>query len=215
MPSISKPRDTSEVQDLYRRTLAASWYRLPSELPADECIEDIFSGGNGWRTKQDSSTTPDTDEEDFDADSPSSANTGTLRPRDFRKLNLLGLNSGSHSSQHQQHSHHHHHFGHRGHRRSPSGSSDKSVSTVIGKPGASGRRTARSVREEVGSPKDSESIGRSRGSSLVSMTPTLGSEMSGAGGLGGTRRVREREIDEDDARDDLVAWRLPGGLTAA
>ncbi|KAG5929799.1 hypothetical protein E4U42_004523, partial [Claviceps africana] len=54
MPSISKSRDAAEVQDLYRRTLVASWSRQPDELPADECIEDIFSGGNGWRTKRDS-----------------------------------------------------------------------------------------------------------------------------------------------------------------
>lgn len=37
-----------EAQDVYRRALAASWACQPGELPADECIEDIFSGGDGF-----------------------------------------------------------------------------------------------------------------------------------------------------------------------
>jgi hypothetical protein len=45
------------------------------------------------------------------------------------------------------------------------------------------------------------------------MTPTLGSDDSG--GRGAARRAREREIAEHEARDNLVAWRLPGGLTAS
>lgn len=46
--SLNKSRDTHEVQDMYRRALAASWACQPDELPADECIEDIFAGGNGF-----------------------------------------------------------------------------------------------------------------------------------------------------------------------
>jgi len=34
---------------MYRRALAASWAALPGELAADACIEDIFSGGDGWK----------------------------------------------------------------------------------------------------------------------------------------------------------------------
>ncbi|PNY27775.1 Uncharacterized protein TCAP_02297, partial [Tolypocladium capitatum] len=103
LPSISKGRDFSEVQDLYRRTLAASWDRQPTEPPADECIEDIFSGGNGWKTTRDA---PDSDDEDQD---DAGANHGTLRPADFRRLAL----------QHQS----------RRRRRTRSPSSDRSVST--------------------------------------------------------------------------------------
>lgn len=48
-PSLTtKSRDASELQDMYRRTLAAYWSAQPGELKADECIEDIFAGGNGW-----------------------------------------------------------------------------------------------------------------------------------------------------------------------
>lgn len=44
-------RDTGEMQDLYRRALTASYTSNDSELPADECIEDIFAGGDGWGRK--------------------------------------------------------------------------------------------------------------------------------------------------------------------
>ena len=52
MPSLnSKFRETGELQDMYRRTLAAYWAAQPGELKADECIEDIFAGGDGWGDK--------------------------------------------------------------------------------------------------------------------------------------------------------------------
>ncbi|KAL2149816.1 hypothetical protein VTH82DRAFT_7492 [Thermothelomyces myriococcoides] len=43
-----KSRDAYEAQDMYRRALAASWASQPGELPADQCIENIFSGGEGF-----------------------------------------------------------------------------------------------------------------------------------------------------------------------
>lgn len=50
-PSIAgKSRDIYEIQDMYRRALAASWASQPGEIPADECIEDIFGGGDGFRS---------------------------------------------------------------------------------------------------------------------------------------------------------------------
>lgn len=48
MPSItSKTRELSEVQDLYRRTLAATWACQSGELAPDKLIEDLFAGGDG------------------------------------------------------------------------------------------------------------------------------------------------------------------------
>lgn len=49
-PSLSSAsrREAGELQDMYRRTLAAYWAAQPGELKADECIEDIFAGGDGW-----------------------------------------------------------------------------------------------------------------------------------------------------------------------
>ncbi|KEQ73372.1 hypothetical protein M436DRAFT_46564 [Aureobasidium namibiae CBS 147.97] len=49
IPSLSnKSRENGELQDMYRRTLAASWVAQPGELRADDCIKDIFAGGDGW-----------------------------------------------------------------------------------------------------------------------------------------------------------------------
>ncbi|KAF5138272.1 hypothetical protein E5D57_002058 [Metarhizium anisopliae] len=106
MPSISKPRDAAEVHDLYRRTLAASWSRQPNELPADECIEDIFSGGNGWGTKKEAHDNHNSDEGEAEP------LAGTLRPSDFRRYA----------------NHHNSHDGSQGrHSRNKSASSDRSV----------------------------------------------------------------------------------------
>ncbi|KAF2114439.1 N-terminal C2 in EEIG1 and EHBP1 proteins-domain-containing protein [Lophiotrema nucula] len=60
VPSLNtNSRETGELQDMYRRTLAAYWAAQPGELKADEAIEDIFSGGDGWgdRDKPYDSTT--------------------------------------------------------------------------------------------------------------------------------------------------------------
>lgn len=52
-PSLNaKSRETGELQDMYRRTLAAYWAAQPGELKADECIEDIFAGGDGWGDRE-------------------------------------------------------------------------------------------------------------------------------------------------------------------
>ena len=48
-----KGHENADVQDVYRRALAASWACQAGELPADECIEDIFSGGDGFRSRSD------------------------------------------------------------------------------------------------------------------------------------------------------------------
>ncbi|OAL21594.1 hypothetical protein AYO22_07990 [Fonsecaea multimorphosa] len=48
IPSItSKTRELSEAQDIYRRTLAATWACQAGELPPDKLIENLFAGGNG------------------------------------------------------------------------------------------------------------------------------------------------------------------------
>jgi len=49
IPTINKGRDHTDLQDMYRRSLAASWVAHDDELPADQCIENIFSGGDGWK----------------------------------------------------------------------------------------------------------------------------------------------------------------------
>lgn len=178
------------MQDLYRRTLAASWSRQPSQLPADECIEDIFSGGDGWKAVSSRSSRRDpsssnTDPEEGDNDL---GHNGTLRPSDFRRLAL-------HS-----------------HRRNHSASSEKSVSTVTGhhhdspSPRKGEGRTSRR-----GSRADDDQAGRStsRSRSVASLAPTTGSSSGNERGADGSYRS-QREVDESDVRDDLVAWALPG-----
>lgn len=49
VPNLSsRNKEQGEMQDMYRRSLAAFWASQPGELKADEAIEDIFSGGDGW-----------------------------------------------------------------------------------------------------------------------------------------------------------------------
>lgn len=50
MPAMTRSRENGELQDMYRQSLAASWGAQPGELPADQCIDDIFAGGDGWKT---------------------------------------------------------------------------------------------------------------------------------------------------------------------
>ena len=49
MPSINtKSSEAADMQDLYRRTLAASWNSHSTDLPADKLVEDLFAGGTAW-----------------------------------------------------------------------------------------------------------------------------------------------------------------------
>lgn len=46
--TMSQRRDKGAIHDMYRCTLAASWQLHAGELNPEECIEDIFAGGDGW-----------------------------------------------------------------------------------------------------------------------------------------------------------------------
>jgi hypothetical protein len=104
MPSISKSRDQGELQDMYRRALAASWAAQIDELSADQCIEDIFNGGNGWKDAYVPSTNP------------------THMHSTLRLHTHTTHSSHEHNSDEDPHSRRHH--------RTPSGSSTKSGNTV-------------------------------------------------------------------------------------
>ncbi|KAJ9155308.1 N-terminal C2 in EEIG1 and EHBP1 proteins-domain-containing protein [Pleurostoma richardsiae] len=198
----SKSRDASELQDMYRRALAASWTCQPGELPADECIEDIFAGGDGWKGKSGSSSasTPTTPSkktggggvsrgvgrsragfappEDSGSASGDEAEeaydmAATLRPRDVRHI--------------------------RHHMRHHSGSSDKSTGTVTAGSRLHMDRGGQHQRHEAREDKTP----RTRGESLASLATTLESERV----RGGFKRAKE--VGEVEVRDDMVAWRLP------
>lgn len=194
LPSFSKNRDNAEVQDLYRRTLAASWSKQPAQLPADECIEDIFAGGNGWKAPKTGSSkrelsSSNTDPEDLEIDDL--GNSGTLRPSDFRRLGLSN------------------------HRRHPSASSDKSVSTVTGgghhRDSPSPRKSHTPLNSRLSSHDEGHhAVRSSRSDSIASLVPTLGSSSGTENGRGETSYKHQREVNEDELRDDFVAWQLPG-----
>ncbi|TRX90997.1 hypothetical protein FHL15_008202 [Xylaria flabelliformis] len=228
LPSIGKSRDTAEAQDMYRRALAASWDCQHGELHADECIEDIFAGGNGWRdgtAKKSRSFTgsPNTGRTSSSGSASPSATSSddafgsTLRPSDIRRMQA--------------------------HMRENSAASDRSSATITGRNDSDyglqslnlrpspqphqrrrfsghgqGERLSPLTpmrREDSGiSLFDGPSPGlHSRSESLTSLAPTLGSTGSGSerGRSGGFRRPKE--IDEYELRDDLVAWKLPGTVT--
>ncbi|CAF9938370.1 MAG: hypothetical protein ALECFALPRED_007622 [Alectoria fallacina] len=76
VPSMSSnARESGMLQDMYRRTLAASWLAQAGELPADKCIEDLFAGGDGWAADHDPGVTTSprmggsTEEDESDGDS--------------------------------------------------------------------------------------------------------------------------------------------------
>lgn len=49
LPSINiKSREIADMQDMYRRTLAASWSSRACDLPADKLVEELFAGSSCW-----------------------------------------------------------------------------------------------------------------------------------------------------------------------
>ncbi|KAI1263789.1 hypothetical protein F5Y18DRAFT_116355 [Xylariaceae sp. FL1019] len=222
IPNVYKPRDASEAQDMYRRVLAASWDCQPGELPANECIEDIFAGGSGWvdgtghktRSASHSPHIGRTSSSSSISTSSDDALDGTLRPSVMRRIQA--------------------------HMRSHSNMSDRSTATITGRNGGefgrtsppaqhphhkrrgsghsghSGRPTLRNKDSAVSLFDDGHSLGlHHRNESLTSMAPTLGSvgTNSERGGTKDHQPFRRKEIGEDEIRDDLVAWRLPGTVT--
>lgn len=171
MANISKSRDISEVQDVYRRALAASWAGQPGELPADECIEDIFGGGDGWKTaptKNQHRPTESPDEDNSSNPSDEGGLGGTLRPRDIRRM---------HEQHHRQHS----------------GLSEKSVMTVTGRDAHE-----RGLHRRDRSKEDLLRVSRNRSESMTSLTPTMGSSERGREhGFKRHREVDECEMRED------------------
>lgn len=66
LPSIStKTNEVADMQDMYRRTLAASWMSRACDLPADKLIEELFAGSSCWNNDSHNTAEP--------GDSPPSA----------------------------------------------------------------------------------------------------------------------------------------------
>jgi hypothetical protein len=149
----SKNRETGATQDMYRRTLAASWQLIPGELNADECIEDIFAGGDGWND-----------------------HASEKKPKSVRLFDS-GRSGGSDSDSLSQ--------------ISAGGSTPTTLSASGGKPAPS-LLTVEPVRE-----------GKKKGYAVSVMTGRSKLTVNTIG------RSRQKELDELEARDDLVSWRMP------
>ncbi|KAI0393410.1 hypothetical protein F5Y17DRAFT_311756 [Xylariaceae sp. FL0594] len=235
LTNINKSRDASEAQDMYRRALAASWDCQPGELHADECIEDIFAGGSGWRDGtgkkpgRSHSGSPTLNRSSSSGSGSASASSddisgGTLRPSHLRRPqpHLRGHSSESERSAttvtgRPDHNHHHRSWAHQNSRHHGQNHYQLQGSGHNGRdlmPPFPREDSNTSFSDETPSP--SPGI-HSRTDSFTSLAPTLGSIGSsaerGAGGLKQNGFRRLREIDEYELRDDLVAWKLPETVT--
>jgi hypothetical protein len=76
IPPLSISRERGDLQDMYRRTLAASWTCREGELPPDQLIEDLFAGGSGWMATTSRSLRSGADEDD---ESGSTSDTDSRR----------------------------------------------------------------------------------------------------------------------------------------
>jgi hypothetical protein len=229
-----KSRDMFELQDMYRRALAASWASQPGELPADQCIEDIFAGGEGFEAPSSKSHARGHSKHHTAVTGQGRGGPGAddASPHP-RRNHLQREDSGSVSEDEEN--------GDmmgtlrprdvarlRRHLRDQSVASDRSTATVLGGERDFDRESSRGIgisgsgplrepfpsfpsfsslhrREESKITHDGGGL-RSRSSSLVSLAPTLGSERER--GREGFKRARE--VDEFEMRDDLVAWTIPG-----
>lgn len=208
-----KSRDVYELQDMYRRALAASWACQPGELPADECIEDIFEGGDGFGEPDGGSPVA----------SPTAAGDATPRghhshhrsrhslSRPGGRLGFRREDSGSTGDDEflrpsdrrgfggQKRQHSRHGSGESGH--TVTGRHDHAPPHHGGARAPSGHR--RDGSKDSGRPPSSAGM-RGRSESLSSLAATIESER----GRSGFKSAKE--VNEFDVREDMVAWKLPG-----
>lgn len=92
MPSMSKKaREIGKLQDMYRRTLAASWAAQAGELPADKCIENIFAGGDGWSGEKEAGASPGLKQSGYSTEeNESGGDRKVTNRRHHRKMSSYG-----------------------------------------------------------------------------------------------------------------------------
>jgi hypothetical protein len=77
MDSLQNREAGDELRELYRKTIAAGFTSQPGELSADQVIEDIFSGGDGFGGRRDQ---PDKSSEHNRSQDGGYWSEGELRP---------------------------------------------------------------------------------------------------------------------------------------
>ncbi|OIW31361.1 hypothetical protein CONLIGDRAFT_615009 [Coniochaeta ligniaria NRRL 30616] len=225
-PMAAKGRDLYEIQDMYRRSLAASWASTPGEMPADECIEDIFSGGDGFRDaskkkkKKHQPATTSSDEADTTTKSgnktPKSGSGNS--PRRTTGSGKSPASSGSGGDDELMGTLRPHHLARLRHHFHRSSGERTTAFPAFKDPGTGTGGGSNSAAVEAAAPsvhfqprhrreESKEERPRSRSESLASLATTLGSER----GRDGFKKPRE--VQEFDVREDMVAWTMGGVAT--
>ena len=234
MPSISsKTRDMSEMQDIYRRTLAASWRCTAGEMAPDRLIEDLFQGGDGGSMMPPPSpfasrilgrqphTNPPSSQEDDDNNEETEVSDAESRRtvRGHKPSNVSthahshfsGLLSPFSAASPSQDRHHRHHRRH---------SNSHTLSTPKADPFATNHGHSRHGSTSVKNGSVDTSISTSSSSSnLTNLTGVSGRESiegqiwrhGGNGTKSKTRNGKGRsgnEVTEFEIREDLRSWNL-------
>ncbi|KAI1961986.1 hypothetical protein LOZ58_003064 [Ophidiomyces ophidiicola] len=98
VPSFfNRTQEYTELQDLYFRNLAATLACRPGEVPPDQVIEDIFSGGDGWPAGRPSVKRRENyeDDDDYDDDCNCSNSDTDTRRTSRNKSPARSTGSGS------------------------------------------------------------------------------------------------------------------------
>ncbi|KUL90494.1 hypothetical protein ZTR_00252 [Talaromyces verruculosus] len=95
LPSINVSRETGDLQDMYRRTLAASWTAQCDELLPDQLIEDLFAGGRGVRSATRSGARSERADDDDGSISDTGSRTTVQENRTDNKRPKSALSSRS------------------------------------------------------------------------------------------------------------------------
>lgn len=95
LPSINVSRENGDLQDMYRRTLAASWTAHSDEFLPDQLIEDIFAGGRGIRS---STRNGARSERADDGDDASISDTASRMTIQDNRMDLVGNNKWPNTS---------------------------------------------------------------------------------------------------------------------
>ncbi|OBT42334.1 hypothetical protein VE00_06501 [Pseudogymnoascus sp. WSF 3629] len=196
-------KELAEMQDMYRQTLAASWHCIKGTLAADQCIEDIFNGGDGWGNKPAPITQNPAQPTAPPGDDSEDEGMGTATPRNQNQR------------RHHQHNQHQNQNGRSSGEPSRNGSGASKRHTHAGK----ARRESEMPGLTTAVDRKGNPIGGIRKASQRALTGDKGEQVQssseeeeegGAGGRGRNGLRRTDEVAEWDARDDLRAWTVPG-----
>ncbi|EWC44042.1 hypothetical protein DRE_01394 [Drechslerella stenobrocha 248] len=203
-------RERDRIQDIYRKSLAASWQLQTSELNAVDCIEDIFIGGNGWADQdrhRQSTSTENTSHSSptVDVESEASAHSPDFRASGYRSPSQKFSSWPPPGSDHP-------------YKRSRSFHSDRQL-VDLAVANSSALRSGSISVSRANAPRNGLLGGRptptSRALSIVDqLTPGIPAISEGLGheritlGAPVSHHWHVAEIAEEDLREDFISWSL-------